>query len=99
MRRVREVAEEILSRPDCYRKVAENLKVKEARYDGKYVSLTDTDLPAEEVALAYKGLWGVKAVHLKVKGKHYLARTGLVGQAYQGFRAAGVAVPPQVVEL
>jgi len=41
----------------------------------------------------------VKAVHLEVKGKQYLARTELVGQAYQGFRAAGVAVPPQVVEL
>ena len=41
----------------------------------------------------------VKAVHLEVKGKQYLARTELVGQAYQGFRAAGVAVPPRVVEL
>jgi len=34
-----------------------------------------------------------------VKGKPYLARTELTGQAYQGFRAAGVAVPPWVVEL
>ena len=233
MRRVREVAEEILSRPGRYRVVAENLKVKEvrhqekryivclneeeaererkareemvgklreklargglkalvrsrgwrkylrvsgveaeidegalkreARYDGKYVLLTDTDLPAEEVALAYKGLWRVeaafqelkdqielgpiyhwtevrvrahvavcflafllevelerrlreqgveasfrevlsdlgrvKAVHLEVKGKEYLARTELSGRAYQGFRAAEVAVPPRVVEL
>ncbi len=41
----------------------------------------------------------VKAVHLEVKGKPYLARTELSGQAYQGFRAAGVAVPPRVVEL
>jgi len=31
----------------------------------------------------------VKAVHLEVKGKQYLART----EAYQGFRAARVAVP------
>ncbi|HAF71538.1 MAG: Transposase IS4 family protein [Acetothermia bacterium 64_32] len=233
MRRVREVGEEVLSRPGRYREVAENLKVKEvrhegrryivclneeeaererkareemveklreklarggvkslvgnrgyrrylnvkgaeaeideealereARYDGKYVLLTDSDLPAEEVALAYKGLWQVeaafrelkdqlelgpiyhwteprvrahvavcflaflleveferrlselgvevsfrevlsdlrrvKAVHLEVKGKPYLARTELSGQAYQGFRAAGVAVPPRVVEL
>jgi hypothetical protein len=233
MRRVREVGEEILSRPGRYREVAENLKVKEvrhgrkryivclneeeaerdrkareemvekleeklargglkglvgnrgyrrylriegaqaeidegalkreARYDGKYVLLTDCDLPAEEVALAYKGLWRVeaafrelkdqlevgpiyhwteprvrahvalcflalllevelerrlrehgvgasfrevlrdlrrvKAVHLEVKGKRYLARTELSGQAYQGFRAVGVAVPPRVVEL
>lgn len=28
----------------------------EARYDGKYVLLTDSDLPADQVALAYKGL-------------------------------------------
>jgi len=34
---------------------------REARYDGKYVLLTDGDLPAEEVALAYKGLWRVGA--------------------------------------
>ncbi len=38
----------------------------------------------------------VKAVHLEVKGKPYLARTELGGQAYQGFQ---VAVPPRVVEL
>ena len=41
----------------------------------------------------------VKAVHLEVKGKQYLARTELSGQAYQGFRAVGVAVPPRVVAL
>ena len=41
----------------------------------------------------------VRAVHLEVKGKQYLARTELSGQAYQGFRAAGVAVPPRVVAL
>jgi len=41
----------------------------------------------------------VKAVHLEVKGKPYLARTELSGQAYQGFQAAGVTVPPRVVEL
>lgn len=33
---------------------------REARYDEKYVLLTDTDLSAEEVALGYKGLWRVK---------------------------------------
>jgi transposase len=232
MRRVREVAEGVLSRPGRYRVVADNLKVKEvrhqgkryivclneeeaererkareelvarleeklargglkglvgnrgyrrflkvrgaeveidedalrreARYDGKYVLLTDTDLPAEEVALAYKGLWQVeaafrelkdqlelgpiyhwtevrvrahvcvcflafllevelgrrlkelgvevsfrevlrdlgrvKAVRLEIKGKPYLVRTELTGHAYQAFRAAGVAVPPRVVE-
>jgi len=62
MRRVREVGKEILSRPGRWRKVAENLKGKEARHDGKYVLSTDCDLPAEKVALAYKGLWRVEAV-------------------------------------
>jgi len=38
-------------------------------------------------------------VHLEVKGKRYLARTELSGRAYQGFRVAGVAVPPRVVAL
>jgi len=88
MRQVREVEEEILSRPGRYRKVAENLKVKEvrhqgkryimclkeeaeregeARYDGKYVLLTDSDLPADQVALAYKGLWRVEAAFWELK--------------------------------
>ena len=40
---------------------------REARYDGKYVLLTDTDLPAEEVALAYKGLWRVEAAFRELK--------------------------------
>jgi len=35
MRRVREVRKEILSRPDRWRKVAENLKVKEVCHQGK----------------------------------------------------------------
>ena len=35
MRRVREVEKEILSRPGRYLKVAENLKVKEVRHQGK----------------------------------------------------------------
>jgi len=41
----------------------------------------------------------VKAVHLEVKGEEYLARTELSGQAYQGFRAAAMVVPPRVVAL
>ena len=155
--------------------IDEGALLREARYDGKYVLLTDSDLPADQVALAYKGLWRVeaafrelkdqlelgpiyhwteprvercaelcsaallrahvavcflafllevelerrlreqgvgasfrevvsdlkrvKAVHLEVKGTHYLARTELSGRAYQGFRAAGVVVPPRVVAL
>ncbi len=32
----------------------------DARYDGKWVLRTNTDLPSREVALAYKGLWQVE---------------------------------------
>ena len=132
---------------------------EDARYDGKWIIRTNTDLPAEEVALTYKGLWKVeeafrtlktplelrpiyhwtkprvrahvcvcflaflfevelrrrfgvrvsywevlqdlrqvKAVHLEVKGKPYLARTELSGHACQVFRAAGVVPPPWASE-
>jgi len=99
--------------------------------------LTDTDLPAEEIAMGYKGLWRVeaafrqlkdqlelgadppldrskgtrpeqvvgasfrevlsdlgrvKAMHLEVKGRQYLARAELSGRRE-------VAVPPRVVAL
>jgi DNA-binding transcriptional ArsR family regulator len=33
---------------------------RDARYDGKFVLLTDTSLPTEEVARAYKNLWRVE---------------------------------------
>lgn len=33
---------------------------EDAHYDGKWVLRTNTDLPAPEVALAYKGLWQVE---------------------------------------
>lgn len=33
---------------------------RDALFDGKFVLRTDTDLPAEEVAKAYKGLWRVE---------------------------------------
>ena len=39
----------------------------EARYDGKWVLLTDTKLPAEEVALQYKRLWMVESVFRTMK--------------------------------
>lgn len=43
-------------------------KVKEeARYDGTWVLRTNTDLPAEEVALQYKQLWRVEALFRSVK--------------------------------
>jgi len=33
----------------------------EAQYDGKWVLLTNTDLPSREIALYYKGLWQIEA--------------------------------------
>jgi transposase len=43
-------------------------KVKEeARYDGKYILRTNTDLAAEKVALKYKELWQVERVFRDVK--------------------------------
>jgi len=40
---------------------------EEARYDGKWVLRTNTDLPAREVALKYKQLWMVEAVFRSMK--------------------------------
>ena len=40
---------------------------KEARYDGKYVLKTNTELSAEEVALAYKNLWLVENTFRNLK--------------------------------
>ena len=43
-------------------------KIKEeARYDGKWVLTTNTDLPAHEVALKYKQLWMVEDVFRSMK--------------------------------
>jgi hypothetical protein len=43
-------------------------KIKEeARYDGKWVLTTNTDLPAGEVALKYKQLWMVEEVFRSMK--------------------------------
>jgi transposase len=43
-------------------------KIKEeARYDGKWVLTTNTDLPADEVALKYKQLWMVEDVFRSMK--------------------------------
>ncbi|HEV1992978.1 MAG TPA: IS1634 family transposase, partial [Candidatus Acidoferrum sp.] len=39
----------------------------EARYDGKWVLTTNTDLPAREVALKYKQLWMVEDVFRSMK--------------------------------
>ena len=43
-------------------------KIKaDARFDGKWVLITSTDLPAEQVALKYKELWRVERVFRDVK--------------------------------
>jgi transposase len=43
-------------------------KVKaEARFDGKWVLITNTELPADQVALKYKELWRVERVFRDVK--------------------------------
>jgi hypothetical protein len=40
---------------------------EEARYDGKWVLLTNTDLPTREVALKYKQLWMVEDIFRSTK--------------------------------
>ena len=40
---------------------------REARFDGKWVLQTDTNMTAEEVALKYKELWMVEAVFRSIK--------------------------------
>jgi len=40
---------------------------REARFDGKWVLNTDTDMTAEEVSLKYKELWMVEAVFRSIK--------------------------------
>jgi transposase len=48
--------------------VVDEEKIKEeARYDGKWVLTTNTDLPAAEVALKYKQLWMVEDVFRSMK--------------------------------
>jgi len=40
---------------------------REARYDGKYMLKTNTDLPPDQVVLAYKELWRVERVFRELK--------------------------------
>jgi transposase len=40
---------------------------EEARYDGKWVLRTNTELPADEVALAYKSLWQIERAFRELK--------------------------------
>ncbi len=137
--------------------------LEEARYDGKWVLRTSADLPAAEVALAYKSLWQIehafrelksgleirpvflrtedhvrghlvvcflalvleavlarllkaqgspgsyrqvlddleqmRAVCFETRGKTWLWRTELPGQAYDAFRAVGMRPPARVQPL
>jgi hypothetical protein len=57
---------------------------REARYDGKCVLLTDCDLPAEEVALAYKGLWRVEAAFREPEVPLRVTRHGFWGRSTTG---------------
>jgi transposase len=47
--------------------IDEKKLVKEARYDGKWVLRTNTDLPAAEIALKYKQLWMVEEIFRSAK--------------------------------
>ncbi len=40
---------------------------REERFDGKYLLLTNSDLPTEQVALAYKDLWKVERAFRELK--------------------------------
>ena len=135
----------------------------EGAYDGRYILMTNTDLPAAEVALTYKQLWQVerafrdlksnldlrplyhwtekrirghvmvcflafalermlvrslketspevnyqqaradlddlKMVTVQLKGRNYLVRTELQGEAHSLFRAVGARPPQRVTEV
>ncbi|MGQ9860311.1 MAG: IS1634 family transposase [Thermodesulfobacteriota bacterium] len=47
--------------------IDENKVLAEARYDGKWVLRTNTDLPTQEVALKYKQLWMVESLFRTLK--------------------------------
>ena len=80
-------------------------KIKEeARYDGKWVLTTNTDLPTHEVALKYKQLWMVEDVvrdldnpnemKIAINDKSFVFRGQTSGVAGKVFQACGVALPP-----
>ena len=48
-------------------KINEEKIKEEKRYDGKYILTTNTDLSAEDVALAYRGLFRIKRVFRELK--------------------------------
>ena len=48
-------------------KINEEKIKEEERYDGKYILTTNTDLSAEDVALAYRGLFRIERVFRELK--------------------------------
>ena len=48
-------------------RIDENKVVEDARYDGKWVLRTNTDLSAAQVALKHKQLWTVEAIFRTMK--------------------------------
>jgi transposase len=48
-------------------KLKERVIREDARYDGKWVLRTNTELPPEEVALAYKSLWQIEHAFRELK--------------------------------
>jgi len=47
--------------------IREAILSEEARYDGKWVLRTNTELPTDEVALAYKSLWQIEHAFRELK--------------------------------
>jgi transposase len=48
-------------------KLKEKVIKEDARFDGKWVLRTNTEIPAEEVALAYKSLWRIERTFRELK--------------------------------
>lgn len=56
-----------LKNPEAHFAIDEQKVAEDARYDGKWVLVTNTELPAAEVALKYKQLWTVEEIFRSMK--------------------------------
>jgi len=56
-----------LKNPEGHFSIDERKVAEAARYDGKWVLTTNTDLPADQVALKYKQLWTVEDIFRSMK--------------------------------
>jgi len=56
-----------LKNPEGHFSIDEEKAAAEARYDGKWVLTTNTELPADQVALKYKQLWTVEDIFRSMK--------------------------------